>query len=184
MAHELKESAIMQILDWTYDKAINGIPGLDSAEEMAEDYLQGDGSLADKVNSLIRMQNTKAAASGFLSGLGGILLLPVSVPANVSSVMYVQVRMVAAIAKMTGHIIKDDRVKSLVFLCLVGDAAKDVLKDTGIAIGTKMATSAINNLSAKTITAINQKVGFKLVTKFGEKGAVNLGKAVPIPSEA
>lgn len=88
--------------------------------------------------------------------------------------------MVAAIAKMTGHNIKDDRVKSLVFLCLVGDAAKDVLKDTGIAIGTKMATSAINNLSAKTITAINQKVGFKLVTKFGEKGAVNLGKAVPI----
>lgn len=180
MANELKASTIMQVLDWTYEKAINGVSGLDSAEEMAEDYLKGEGVLVDKVNLLIRMQNVKAGASGFLSGLGGILLLPVTIPANVTSVIYVQVRMIAAIAKMAGYNIKDDRVKSLVFLCLVGDAAKDVLKDVGIVVGTKIATNAINNLSAKTITAINQKVGFKLVSKFGEKGAVHLGKAVPI----
>lgn len=170
----------MQFLDWTYDKAINGIPGVDSAEDMAADYLKGEGALLDKVNSLIRMQNTKAGTSGFLSGLGGVLLLPVTIPANVSSVMYLQVRMIAAIAKMAGYDIKDDRVKSMVFLCLVGDAAKDVLKDVGIIIGTKLATNAVNQLSAKTITAINQKVGFKLVTKFGAKGAINLGKAIPI----
>ena len=36
------------------------------------------------------------------------------------------------------------------------------------------------NRSGKTIVAINQKVGFRLITKFGEKGAVNLGKAVPL----
>ena len=40
MANELKESAIMQVLDWTYDKAINGIPDLDSAEDVAVDYLK------------------------------------------------------------------------------------------------------------------------------------------------
>ena len=27
---------------------------------------------------------------------------------------------------------------------------------------------------------INQKVGFRLLTKFGETGAINLGKAVPV----
>ena len=27
---------------------------------------------------------------------------------------------------------------------------------------------------------INKKIGFRLVTKFGEKGAVNLGKMVPV----
>lgn len=30
------------------------------------------------------------------------------------------------------------------------------------------------------ITKVNQKVGFRLLTKFGEKGVINLGKAVPI----
>jgi hypothetical protein len=43
-----------------------------------------------------------------------------------------------------------------------------------------MTESAIKNISGKTITAINQKVGFRLLTKFGEKGVVNLGKAVPL----
>ena len=30
------------------------------------------------------------------------------------------------------------------------------------------------------ITQINQKVGFRLLTKFGEKGVINIGKAIPL----
>ncbi|GIP46270.1 hypothetical protein J45TS6_47290 [Paenibacillus sp. J45TS6] len=30
------------------------------------------------------------------------------------------------------------------------------------------------------IKAINKKVGARLLTKFGEKGVINLGKAVPV----
>lgn len=180
MANDLSTNKIMQALNWTYDKAINGVAGLDSAEDMANDYLKGSGSLHDKANSLIRWQNTKAATSGFLTGLGGVLVMPVTVPAGMASVMYVQIRMIAAIAKMGGYDLQDDKVKTLVFACLAGDAVKDVLKDVGIVIGSKMATSAIKNISGKTLTTINQKVGFKLVTKFGEKGVINLGKAIPI----
>lgn len=180
MAEELTQSKIMQALDWVYDKAINGVPGLDSAEDMANNYLKGSEHLIDKVNSLIRWQNTKAGTSGFLTGLGGILTMPVTIPANITSVMYVQIRMIAAIAKMGGCDLKDDRVKTLVYACLAGDAAKDVLKDVGIVVGTRIATNAIKSISGKTISAINQKVGFKLLTKFGEKGIVNLGKTVPL----
>lgn len=35
-------------------------------------------------------------------------------------------------------------------------------------------------MSSATITKINKAVGFRLLTKFGQTGAVNLGKAVPI----
>ena len=49
-----------KVLAWSYDKAVNGVPGLDSAIELAEDYLNEDGSLGEKVDSLIRWQNTKA----------------------------------------------------------------------------------------------------------------------------
>jgi len=180
MANNLTESKIMQALDWAYDKAINGVTGLDSASELAESYMKQDGSLKDQANSLIRWQNTKAGTSGFLTGLGGLILMPIAIPANISSVIYVQIRMIAAIAYMGGHDLKDDRVKSLVYTCLTGNAAKDILKDIGIVIERKLTESAIKNISGKTITAINQKVGFRLLTKFGEKGVVNLGKAVPI----
>lgn len=180
MANELTQGKIMQALDWAYEKAVAGVPGLDSADEMAQDYLKGDGSLEDRVNSLIRWQNTKAGTSGFLSGLGGVMLMPVTIPANISSVMYVQVRMIAAIAKMGGHDLKDDRVKTLVYACLCGNAAKDIVKDVGIKIGTRLTEQAIKSISKEVIVKINQAVGFRLVTKFGEKGLINLGKAIPL----
>ena len=87
--------------------------------------------------------------------------------------------MIAAIAYLGGYDIKDDKVKSLIYVCMAGNGAKDLLKDVGIVISKKIAINSINNISGKTITAINQKVGFRLLTKFGEKGAVNLGKSIP-----
>lgn len=173
MANELTESKIMQPLDWAYDKAVNGIPGFDSAQEMAQDYLKGDDNLVDKVNSLIRWQNTKAGTSGFLSGLGGIALMPVTIPANITSVMYVQVRMIAAIAHMGGHDLQNDKVKALVYACLCGNAAKDIVKEIGIKIGTKMTEQAIKNISSQIIGKINNAVGFRLLTKFGNTGLIN-----------
>jgi len=169
----------MQALDWAYDKALNGVPGVDTADEMAANYLSGNGTLEEKVNSLIRWQNTKAGTSGFLSGLGGVMLMPVTIPANITSVIYVQVRMIAAIAKMGGHDLHDDRVKTLVYTCLCGNAAKDVLKEIGIKVGTKLTEQAVKNISGAVITKINQAVGFRLLTKFGQTGAINIGKAIP-----
>ena len=177
---EVSQRAMMQALDWSYQKAVDGVPGLDSAQDLAEDYLAGNGDLIGNANSLIRWQITKAGTSGFLTGLGGALTMPVTIPANLASVLYVQTRMVAAIAYMGGHDLRDDRVKSLVFVCLAGNAAKNVLKSVGIVVGQKLTNQAIKGISGKTITAINQKVGFRLLTKFGEKGVVNLGKAVPL----
>lgn len=179
MSEKVSEGKVMQVLEWSYEKAINGVAGLDSASELAQSYIKSSVSRNDQANSLIRWQNTKAGTSGFLTGLGGIITMPVTIPANVASVIFVQMRMIAAIAYIGGHDIRDDRVKALVYACLTGNAAKDILKDIGIVAGTKLTTSAIKNISGKTIVAINQKVGFRLVTKFGEKGVINLGKAVP-----
>lgn len=181
MAKEkLNQGIIMKTLDWGYENAVNGIPGFDSAYEMAENYMVKGDDPKKNVNSLIRWQNTKAGTSGFLTGLGGIITMPVTIPLNLASVMYVQIRMIAAIAHIGGYDLKDDRVKTLVYACMAGNGAKDILKDVGIVIGKKMTTQAIKNISGKTITSINQKVGFRLLTKFGEKGAINLGKMIPL----
>ena len=179
MSEEITESKMQKALDFAYDKAVNGVAGLDSAIELAESY-KNDDHIHEQCNSLIRWQNTKAGTSGFVTGLGGLLLMPVTLPANVTSVLYIQIRMIAAIAHLAGHDLKDDKVKTMVYVCLVGNGAKEILKNVGIEVGKKVATNAIKNISGKVITQINQKVGFRLVTKFGEKGVINLGKAIPI----
>lgn len=174
--NKLSEGVIMKTLDYAYDKAVNGVPGLDSAQEMAEYYIAKGGNRTAMANSLIRWQNTKAGTSGFLTGLPGLIAMPITIPANIASVLYVQIRMIAAIAYLGGHDIKDDKVKSLVYLCMAGNGAKDIIKDIGIVIGKKIATQTVKNISGKTISSINQKVGFRLLTKFGEKAAINIVK--------
>ena len=127
----------------------------------------------------IKNQILKCTTSGFITGFGGLITLPVTVPANISSVLYVQMRMIACIAYMAGYDLKSDQVQTLVYACLAGVSVSEVIKQTGIKIGMKMATSAIKKIPGKTLTKINQKVGFRFITKFGEKGVINLGKLVP-----
>ncbi len=176
----LTQEIVIKAMDWAYEKAVNGIPGYDSAENLANNYLSKDGTLIEKADRLIRWQNKKAATSGFVTGLGGVLTLPITLPVNITSVLYVQIRMIAAIAKMGGYDLKDDRVKSIIYTCLVASSASDVAKQTGIAIGQKIAINALKNMSADVLIKINQKVGFRLFTKFGEKGIINLGKLAPV----
>lgn len=176
----VSQERILQALDWAYETSVNGVAGMDSAEELAASYMKNTDSPYEQANSLIRWQNTKAGTSGFIAGLGGIITLPVAVPANLASVLYVQIRMIAAIAHMGGQDIRDDRVKTMVYACLVANSAKDLAKDLGIAVGNKIALNLIKKIPGKTLSEINKRVGFKLFTKFGEKGVINLGKTVPL----
>ncbi|MDQ0193834.1 EcsC family protein [Paenibacillus wynnii] len=177
----MDRNAITEVLEWAYDKAVfSGIPGTDSSVELAEEYLKQDGTLFERVNSLIRWEVAKSATSGFMTGLGGAITLPITSPANLASVLYIQLKLIAAIAHMGGHDVREDKVKTLAFVCLCGSAVTEVLKEVGIKVGMKLTEQAILKISAKVIAKINTAVGFKLLTKFGQTGVVQLGKAVPL----
>jgi methionyl-tRNA synthetase len=154
----IPQSKITQTLEWAYNTAVNGLPGLDSAEEMAQGYLKSSGSLRDKVNALIRWQSTKAATSGFINGLGGILTMPVTIPAEFAGVMYIQIRMIAAIAYMGGHNIKDDKVKTLIYACLCGNAANDIVKSTGIRAGTHITGRIVQKITGQLVVNISKGI--------------------------
>lgn len=175
------EEQILRILGALYEKALDGIPKVSkSVEELAEDYLKKHDTVEEAAKDLINHQIAKCGTSGFLTGLGGVLTLPVAIPANVSQVLYVQMRMVAALAYMGGFAVDSDQVQTLVYACLTGTAISDVVKQTGIKVGEKITTATIQKIPGKVLTAMNQKVGFRLVTKFGSKGVINLAKIVPV----
>ena len=172
---------MQQVLSSCYDNALTGIPKVSkSVEDLAAEYLEKTNSPEQAANALINNQIMKCTTSGFLNGLGGIITLPVTLPANVTSVLYIQMRMIAAVAVIGGYDVSSDQVQSLVYACLTGSAISDVLKATGIQLGNKVAISAIKKLSFETIKTINKKVGFRLITKFGQTGIINLGKMIPV----
>lgn len=175
----INQSVVLQFLDWAYEKAVGGVPGLESAQKLAEDFMKEPGTPVEKANALIRWQNAKAGFSGFITGIGGLLAMPFTIPANIGSVLYIQIRMIAAIAYMGGYDLRDERVKTLVFVCIAGNAGKDILKNIGIAWSEKVVAHAVSSITKEAIVKINKAVGFKLFTKMGGKGFINLSKAVP-----
>lgn len=178
--NKLNQEGLMKILDTIYDKSLNGIPLVSpSIESFAADYLSKHNDLSAAAKSMINHQIAKCTTSGFLTGFGGFITLPVTIPANVGSVIYVQMRMIACAAYMAGYDLKSDQVQTLVYACLAGVSVNEVIKKASVKFGEKFATHLIEKIPGKVLIKINQKLGFRFLTKFGEKGLVNLGKLVP-----
>lgn len=175
---------VQALLDACYQAALDGIPKVSSSvDTLVDEYRGKSETTAEAARKLISNQLIKCSASGFLSGVGGALTLPVTVAAvsaNIGSVIYMQMRMVAALAQMGGYDIHSDQVQTMVYVCLTGKAMSDILKSAGIKTSERLAVNVIKKLPGSVCTAINRRVGMRFVTKFGEKGVVNLGKMVPV----
>lgn len=178
---KMTEEKAANILAAIYEKALDGVPKVSrSVDEFADDYTNRFDEPKSAAKELVRYQILKCGTSGFITGLGGLITLPVAIPANIGSVLYVQMRMVAAIAKIGGYDVRSDQVQTLVYICLTGTTITDAVKQAGIQVGEKTLTAALKKLPATALTKINQRIGFRLVTKFGEKGVINLGKLIPV----
>lgn len=176
----ISQENIMKILDSCYEKCLNGIPKVStSVEEMANDYLKKYKTKEEACEAMLRNQVAKCATSGFITGFGGFITMPVTLPANVTSVIYVQMRMIACTAYMAGFELDSDQTQTFVYACLAGVSVNKVIKQASIKFGVKFANGLIKKIPGKVLTKINQKVGFRFITKFGSKGIVNLGKLLP-----
>ncbi len=112
------------------DRAIDGVGPLPSARKAADAHLvDTDGDVEAAITRLVRRHTALAGAQGFVTNLGGIAAVAVSVPANVVGVTLVQAHMVAGVAALRGYDLTDPRVRNAILVCMLGeDAVKDLLK--------------------------------------------------------
>ena len=177
----ITEEQMQEILSTLYIKSVDGIPKVSlPVDDLVEDYLSKNKNVEQAVKSLINNSTLKCGTSGFLTSFGGFATMIATLPANITSVMYVQLRMCCAIAKMSGYDIHSDQVQTLIYACLTGSAATEILKSSGIKFANKFGVAMVDKIPGKALTAINRKVGFRFMTKFGETGIINLGKVVPV----
>ena len=176
----ISQEDIMALLATCYEKCLNGVPHVSpSVEELAKDYLSKYSTKQQACKAMLNNQIIKCTTSGFITGFGGIITLPVTVPANIGSVLYVHMRMIACTAYMAGFELNSDQTQTFVYACLAGVSVNKLVKQAGIKFGVKFANGLIKKIPGKVLTKINQKVGFRFITKFGSKGIINLGKLVP-----
>ncbi len=171
-----------KLTDFLLERGLGGVPPLSSAADLATEYLidQGYEDHDQRVDALVNWETTKNFTSGFITGLGGVISLPLSIPSALGASWLLQARMAGAIARIYGHDLEADRVRTMILLSLAGDVAKEAMKGTGFPLGNRLTERAIGQVPGRALVEINKRIGVRLLTKAGERSFVSLSKAVPI----
>ncbi len=164
------------------DKAIDGIGPLRSAAASADSKLVdagGDVELA--VQALVRLHVGLAGVQGFVTNLGGVAALAVSIPANVVGVTLVQCHLIAGIAHLRGYDLEDPRVRNAILTCILGeDAVRDLVRTSSIPSSPMgLATSPVHDPMLDEL--ISREVTTDLVARTAGRRAVTMvGRRVPL----
>ena len=177
---ELTQDQVMEILDKCYSEAVNGLAKSKNCVDLVAEYLNRYPNTEIAVKTMISNKIAMCTTSGFLTSLGGLIMLPVTLPANFVSVWCIQIRMIGIIAVMYGFDPLDDSVRTLVYLCLTGTSMSKICRDAGVQFRNKLTLSFIKKIPGSLLAKINQKVGFRFIARAGTKGIVNLTKLVPL----
>ena len=159
---------------------VSGLGPWKGAAQIADEHLAKHGDVEKAIQRLVATHARLATTTGFLTGLGGLITLPVALPADLTALWLTQSRLAGAIAHLRGYDVSSDEVRSVVLMSLVGSSVAETLSQAGVQIGTKSAISAISKVPGRVLIRINQMVGFRLITKAGTKGVVNLTKLAPV----
>ena len=176
----ISSDTISNILDKCYNAALKGIPETKTCYDLASEYIAKYPSPEDAIDNFVKWQIRKCTTSGFITSLGGIVTLPVAIPVNLTTVWYVQLRMIATVAVISGYDPSDDEVQTLAYLCLTGTSITKIAREAGIKAGEKFTIEAIKKIPVEVIYKINRLTMQRLITKSGTTGVINLGKMVPL----
>ncbi|MDJ0725710.1 MAG: EcsC family protein [Prochloraceae cyanobacterium] len=174
-------SPVTEFLDAIVNTGIQGFGVLPSAEKVAEIHAENSPNTEAAIDSVIAWRSGYASITGFLTGLGSVVTLPISIPASLLSCYALGANTAGAIAVLRGYELKEDAVRTFILLSILGEAGVEVLiKTVGANASTKIAKNIIAQIPSKVLLEINRKVGIKLLSKTSEKSIINLTKIVPL----
>lgn len=175
-------SAVQRMIDTVRDIGLDGKLTYSSAAEVARKAQRGRARTRPEkaVRRIIRSHRRSVTAAGFLTGLGGVITLPVLLPTNIMEFSIQATRMVGAIAAVRGHDLEDEEVRVRVLATLLGEESGDVLRSLGLG---PVAGAAVRGVAGRLPdsphSAIVQAVGGRVIRRFGLRSARLFGKAIP-----
>jgi hypothetical protein len=178
LAPGLTSSFVIQALD----KAITGVGPLPSAASAADKQLaEQHGDVARAIHEVMENHVRYAGVQGFLTNIGGLVTMTVTVPANISGLALIQCRMVAGIAHVRGYDLADPRTRAAILACLLGEERILKMVKNRSLPGTPMEIAAAPVHDPKLDRLLGSEVATELVTRAaGKRLATTVGRRVPI----
>jgi len=161
--------------------AIRGAEAFPGARSFAVKKLAERGEREAAIDAIIASHVRLASAQGLVTSLGGLLTLPIGLPANIAGMTVLSVRMMAGIAHLRGYDVDDPRVRSALTLALLGDDNVRRLVASGKLPTSPLAVATAPVYDADLERAISERVMGSLAGRLGTKhAAVVIARRVPL----
>lgn len=164
------------------DRAVAGTGPFHGAQAVADEALREAGGDVDAaVEALIGSHVRLAGAQGFLTNIGGLVTMVVTVPANVTGLVMVQLRLHAAIATLRGHDLADPGVRAALLVTLLGhDETEKLVRKKDLPGNARWLASG-GDTGPESIRRVAAQVAARLVGALGGKRLASMaGKKVPV----
>lgn len=142
------------------------------------------------IRRIVREAVAEAGTTGLVTGLGGFVTMPVTIPSSLFGNFVINARMVGAIAYLRGYSPTDPHVQTMIQLVVAKARIEKIVEEFGVKLGkqaaqtvaVKAATSAIEAMVPVVIMdSVQIRAGYLLVARYGTiRAARALYKAAPI----
>lgn len=102
-----------------YDKAIQGLPVLGTPADVAARFGGRDGWQDADGDRIVALYTSLSGATGFVLGLPGFLLMPVTLPADMAGAALLQLHMSATFAHLAGRDLHAPETRDACIDCLL-----------------------------------------------------------------
>ena len=154
----------LEILNAYYDLAVKDSDMSPTAIEISTEYMKKNNNDVKKAaEELIDSQETICDDIDCLKAIGRNMNTHIAIPYDVSGNLFIQTRMITALAIMGGYDPEDLLIKTLVFITLVGMSSVSISKQMGIFIGSKTTVEAVQKCSEKMLGELCLATGKRLV---------------------
>ncbi|SOC52039.1 EcsC family protein [Ornithinimicrobium cerasi] len=168
------------------DLGIDGVGPVDSvAQVVAKARRKHGADVESAVAEIVRDHVKLAGVAGFATGVGGVVTMPVSLPANVVGFYALATRMVASVAILRGYDISTPGARAAITLALVGADADDLISKAGLSAANltgsgRIARLAVSRMPKAAAMMVNKAVAFRLLTTVGGKALSRFVRFVPV----
>lgn len=165
----------------TLHRALDGAGPVLGAAALADKVLRGhDGAVDAAVKDVVDHHIRYAGVQGFVTNLGGLVTMTVTVPANLTGLAVLQARMVAGVAHLRGYDLSDPRVHNAVLATTIGEDDVEALVKKGRLPAPPMALATAPVHDPAIDALVSAEVAADLVTRVaGKRLATTMGRRVP-----
>lgn len=165
-----------------FERAVDGLGPLKGAAAAADAKLEKHhGDRARAIGDVVDSHVSLAGAQGFLTNIGGMVTMTVTIPANVSGLALVQAHMVGGIAHLRGYDLSDPRVRNAVLACMLGSDSVAALIKAKKLPSSPMAIATAPAYDPVLDQRIATQVAAELVERVaGKRTMAAIGRKVPV----